>query len=63
MGEPTLEHMDDYNTLTGEKRRTVWAVIIAGLLIGVIYAGAKTIYGTVDDETATAEKIGRIPVK
>lgn len=62
MNEPTLERIGDYHTLTGEKRRTVWAVIVAGLLIGAIFAGAKTFYSTVDDELQTSEQIGRIPV-
>lgn len=63
MKEPTLEHIDDYNTLSGEKRRTFWAVVLAGLLIGVIFSGAKTFYSTVDDEMSTGDKIGRIPVE
>jgi len=63
MSEPTLETIEDYNTLSGEKRRIVWAVIIAGLLIGAIYAGAKSYYGTVDDEIPTTDKIVNIPVK
>ena len=63
MNEPTLESIEDYNTLSGEKRKTVWAVIIAGLLIGAIYAGAKSYFGTVDDEIPTTDKVGRILVK
>ena len=63
MNEPTLESMEDYNTLSGEKRKVVWAVIIAGLLIGAIYAGAKSYFGTVDDAILTTDKAGHIPVK
>jgi hypothetical protein len=62
MNEPALEHIGDYHTLAGEKRRTVWAVIVAGLLIGVIFAGAKALYSTVDDELPTSDRIGKIPV-
>ena len=62
MSEPTLESIEDYNELKGEKKRIVWAVIIAGLIIGGIYAGAKAMYATVDDEIQT-EKVGRFPVK
>jgi len=50
MSEPTLESIEDYNTLKGEKKRVVWAVIIAGLIVGAIYAGAKNYYSNVDDE-------------
>lgn len=62
MSEPTLNSIEDYNHLKGEKKRIVWAVIIAGLIIGGIYAGAKSMYGTVNDEIKT-EKIGYFPVK
>ena len=44
MSEPRLQDMGDYNTLSGEKRRIVWAVIIAGLIIGSIFYIAKAIY-------------------
>ncbi len=63
MNEPTLEAIEDYDTLSGEKRKIVWAVVIAGLIIGAIYAGAKTYYGAVDGEIHTTEKIGLMPVK
>jgi hypothetical protein len=63
MNEPSLKTIEDYNTLSGEKRRIVWAVIIAGLIIGGIYTAAKIAYGDVSDEVPTAEKIGRIPVQ
>ena len=61
--EPTLSAIEDYHTLSGEKRRIVWAVILAGLIIGGIYAAAKIAYGDVSDEAPTTEKIGRIPVQ
>lgn len=63
MYEPTLESIEDYNTLSGEKRKVVWAVIIAGLIIGAIYAGAKSYYGTVDDEIVIIDKMEQIPFK
>ena len=62
MDEPTLEQMDDYRSLGGEKRRVVTAVVAACLLIGVIYAGARMIYGSVHDETPT-EKVGKVPFR
>lgn len=62
MREPTLDQIEDYNTLKGEKKRIVWAVIAAGLIIGVIFATAKWVYGNVDDEIKT-EKIGKMPVQ
>ena len=63
MSEPTLEAIGDYNTLSGEKRKIVWAVIIAGLIIGTVYAVAQSYYGTVDDAIVITETIGKVPVR
>jgi len=60
MNEPTLEQIDDYYTLRGEKRRVVAAVVGACLIIGGIYAFAKVLYASVGDETPT-HKIGKVP--
>ena len=62
MNEPTLNTIEDYNTLSGEKKRVVWAVVIAGLIIGSILATAKVYFSTVDDEIVT-EKVNNFPVK
>ena len=61
--EPNLEELEDYHTLKGGKRRVVWAVIIAGLIIGIIYAGAKRYFGKVDDALPAAESIQSIPLQ
>jgi len=63
MSEPTLETIGDYDTLKGEKRKVVWAVIIAGLIIGAIYVVASNMYGTVDDGIKTEDTIKNIPIK
>ncbi len=63
MSEPTLEAIEDYNTLSGEKRKTVWAVIIAGLIIGGIYVVAQSYYGDASDKLITGETIGKVPLK
>ncbi|MEA1982330.1 MAG: hypothetical protein U9N39_02200 [Campylobacterota bacterium] len=63
MSEPTLENIEDYNTLKGEKKRIVWAVIIAGLIIGTIYVVASKSYGTVEDSIPTSDTIKNIPIK
>jgi hypothetical protein len=62
MNEPTLNNIDDYNELKGEKKRVVWAVIIATLLIGGVYTTAKFYFDEVSDEIPT-EKVGYLPVK
>lgn len=61
--EPTLESIEDYNTLKGSKKRVVWTVIIAVLLIGIAFTMAKNYYGTVNDSIPVEESIGKVPVK
>ena len=61
--EPTLSSIEDYNTLKGEKKRIVWIVIVAGLLIGAIIVGAKYYYGDANDTIQVEETIGKVPVK
>lgn len=61
--EPTLESIEDYDTLKGSKKRTVWTVIIIGLLIGVIFVAAKSFYGSDNDSIPVEETIGKVPVK
>ena len=63
MGEPRLEDISDYNKLKGEKKKVVWAVIIAGLLMGVIYVVSYKMYDNKEDTLEVKEKIRNIPVK
>ncbi|MBU1641745.1 hypothetical protein KKE54_00170 [bacterium] len=60
MSEPRLQDISDYNKLSGEKRRIVWAVVIAGLIIGSIYLAAKSYY-VPDDSIETHDAIGKVP--
>ncbi|PHM17030.1 MAG: hypothetical protein CJD30_08470 [Sulfuricurvum sp. PD_MW2] len=61
--EPTLESLDDYDTLKGSKKRVVWSVILIGLLIGIIFVVVKSYYGGVNDSISVQEAIGKVPVK
>lgn len=61
--EPTLESIEDYNTLKGSKKRVVWIVIVSVLLIGVAFTVAKNYYGGVNDSIPVQEAIGKVPVK
>jgi len=63
MSEPTLESISDYDTLKGEKRRVVWAVILAGLIIGVVYVVAFNTYSSVDDSIKIEDSIKKVPLK
>ncbi len=61
--EPTLHSMDDYDTLKGEKKKIVWIVIVAGLLIGAIIVGANKYFGSAEDSIRVEETIGKVPLK
>ncbi len=61
MSEPTLNDISDYDTLTGQKKRIVWAVIIAGLLIGAIYYVAAKTYTDKGDALNVSDTIKVVP--
>jgi len=63
MSEPTLETIEDYNTLKGEKKKIVWAVVLVGLVIGAIYVVAGNVYATPADSIQTEDSIKNIPLK
>ncbi len=62
MSEPRLEDIGDYDTLKGEKKKVVLAVIFAGLLMGIIYSVAYSIYDK-DDAIDIEERIKVMPVR
>ena len=62
MSEPRLEEIGDYNTLKGEKKRIVWAVITAGLLLGTIYMLAYKLYDNPEDTIAVKDEITVVPL-
>ena len=62
MSEPRLEDIGDYNTLKGEKKKVVWAVILAGLLMGFIYAFVYSA-NDVDDRIQVKDSIKIMPVR
>lgn len=61
--EPTLETIEDYDTLKGSKKRIVWTVIIIGLIIGAIFVGAKLYYGNANDAIPVEDTIVKVPLK
>lgn len=61
--EPTLQGIEDYDTLKGDKKRVVWIIILVGLLLGALYAGAKVYYGNVSDSLPTSDSITKVPLK
>lgn len=63
MSEPRLETIEDYNTLKGEKKRVVWAVVIASFIMGAIYVFASSIYDNQEEAMQTQENLKNIPMK
>lgn len=61
--EPTLNKIEDYNTLKGQKKRIVYAVIISGLVIGGVFLAAKTLFQQPEEMIEVKQSIGTIPVQ
>jgi hypothetical protein len=63
MSEPRLEDIEDYNTLKGEKKKVVLAVILAGLLMGVIYVLAYKVFDNKEENLPVEQSLNKIPMK
>jgi len=63
MSEPKLEDIEDYNNLKGEKKKVVWSVILAGLVMGIIYSVVYNFYNETEDNLATEHLIRTMPMK
>ena len=63
MSEPRLEDIGDYNSLKGEKKKVVWAVVLTGLLMGVIYMVAYNVYDNKEDTIVTEETYKKVPMR
>ncbi len=63
MSELRLEDIGDYNTLQGEKKRVLSAVVLAGLTIGIIYSIAYSYYDNSDENLAQDKSYQAIPMK
>ena len=60
--EPTLRDIGDYDGLKGEKKRVVWAVIAAGIILGSIIGIVNYFYGHPSDSIKT-ENVGKVPLQ
>jgi len=60
--EPKLEDISDYNSLQGDKKRTVWMVVITGILIGVGYLIAYKTFNDSGDALKVQDPIGVVPL-
>ena len=60
INEPTLESIEDYETLKGEKKYVVWSVIVVGLLLGAVYVYLNDTT-QVDDSIKIEDTIKNVP--
>ncbi|MFA6190908.1 MAG: hypothetical protein WC665_01015 [Sulfurimonas sp.] len=63
MSEPRLEEISDYNTLKGGKRKVVLAVILVGLLMGVIYVFVADKFDNKSDTIKIEDPIKAVPMR
>jgi hypothetical protein len=63
MSEPRLEDISDYNTLKGEKKKVVYAVILAFVSIAVVYAIAVNYYDSTSDNVSQDKSYKVVPKK
>ncbi|QOP46000.1 hypothetical protein [Sulfurimonas paralvinellae] len=59
--EPSNETISDYDTLKGEKKKIVWAVIIVGLLIGVGFTVASKVFNAKNETIKVKEEFVTMP--
>lgn len=62
MGEPRLEDIEDYNTLKGQKRKVVFAVIIVGLLMSIVY-GVAVSFTSVEEPSSVDKTYRTVPMR
>ena len=63
MSEPTLEDMSDYDKLSGDKKKSVTLVIVAGLFIGILYITVDHFFGSVDDSLNVTNSVKTVPYR
>ena len=63
MSEPRLEDIEDYDTLKGEKKKVIWAIVLASLIMGIVYTIVSKNYNTVDDKIEVKETSQKIPMR
>jgi len=63
MSEPRLEDIEDYDTLKGEKKKVIWAIVLASLIMGIVYTIVSKNYNTVDDNIEVKETSQKIPMR
>ena len=61
--EPSLESIEDYDTLKGSKKRTIWTIIVLSLLVGAVYATVSQKYSSVDDKIEIQDPIKNVKIK
>jgi len=62
MAEPTLEAIDDYNELKGDKKKVVYIVVLVSLIIGAIYSISYNFLGNAKGALPIDDPIAKVPV-
>ena len=60
--EPELRDFEDYDTLSGEKKKVVWIVIVVGILIGTGFYIASKVFNDKGDVIPTKDTIEKVPL-
>ena len=62
MDEPTLESIEDYDTLKGDKKKVVWSVIIGSIIMGILFFSAYN-YSQKEESTAKERVFKQVPMR
>lgn len=61
--EPSLETIEDYDTLKGDKKKVVTWVVVTGLIIGALYVLTSDILTDTNDYIPIQDPLKTIPMK
>jgi len=59
--EPTLESIDDYDHLSGNKKSVVYKVVLMLLFFGMVYSLVYNKFNTIDDTLEVNDVILKVP--
>jgi len=62
MSEPTLENISDYNTLRGEKKKVVFAIVISSIIMSIVYIIATSFYAQ-EEPTSVDKTYKKVPMR
>lgn len=63
MDEPTLESIEDYDTLKGDKKKIFYRVIMGGVVMAVLFFIAYNYYDSAEESTAQEKEFRQVPMR